>query len=106
MHRPLLVVIQEANSGLVQKVQPNDKSGKLLPNDHTKGAQESTGTPYVKVRAASRQTKGSRGSLARPPTGGRRSRAHAPAVAHRLPKAPTARGHAGGVAGPSADGEA
>ena len=41
------MVIQEANSGLVQKVQPNDKSGKLLPNDHTKGAQESTGTPYV-----------------------------------------------------------
>jgi hypothetical protein len=31
------VVIQEANSGLVQKVHPNDKSGKLLPNNHTQG---------------------------------------------------------------------
>ena len=41
------MVIQEANSGLVQKVQPNEKSGKLLRNNHTKGAQESTRTPYV-----------------------------------------------------------
>jgi hypothetical protein len=32
---------------VVQKVQPNDKSGKLLRNNHTKGAQESTRTPYV-----------------------------------------------------------
>ena len=53
------MVIQEANSGLVQKVQPNDKSGKLLPNNHTQGAQESTGTPYVEgLRAASRQNEG------------------------------------------------
>jgi hypothetical protein len=44
---------------VVQKVQPNDKSGKLLRNNHTKGAQESTRTPYVEgLRSASRQTKG------------------------------------------------
>ena len=66
MHQPSSWSFRRANSGLVQKVQPNDKSGKLLPNNHTKGAQESTGTPYVEgLRAASRQTKGSRGSLAR-----------------------------------------
>ena len=37
------MVIQEANSGLVQKVQPNDKSGKLLPNNHTKGRKRAPG---------------------------------------------------------------
>ena len=37
------MVIQEANSGVVQKVQPNDKSGKLLPNNHTQGRKRAPG---------------------------------------------------------------
>jgi len=51
---------------VVQKVQPNDKSGKLLRNNHTKGRKRAPGHLMSKgLRAASRQTKGSRGSLAR-----------------------------------------
>ena len=50
------MVIQEANSGVVQKVQPNDKSGKLLPNNHTKGRKRASGYlsgPVACYKAAS-----------------------------------------------------
>ena len=44
---------------MVQKVQPNDKSGKLLPNNHTQGRKRAPGHLMSKgLRAASRQTKG------------------------------------------------
>jgi len=63
----------------VQKVQPNDKSGKLLPNNHTQGRTRAPGHLMSKgLRAASRQTKGEpRQSRSLPIRGGRRLRSPA-----------------------------
>src|SRR4051794_10537547 len=43
IHQPSSWSFQRANSDLVQKVQPNDKSGKLLPNNHTQGRKRAPG---------------------------------------------------------------
>ena len=43
MRQPSSWSFQRANSDLVQKVQPNDKSGKLLRNNHTQGRKRAPG---------------------------------------------------------------